>query len=70
MIVKPDGRTVALIRDEGTGRTRALSSGSRLDGLGVGAIAMDKVEIVTGSNSTATLTIGKPQSFPEDGDGR
>ena len=66
MMVRPDGQTVALIREQSSGRTLAISNGASLHGWAVSAITMQSVEIALPSKAAGRLLIGKPQSFSEE----
>lgn len=66
MFTRPDGSVLALIENQRDSRTLFHRMGDKIEGLTIGAISRDALELLQENQPKVTLPIGAPTSFQPD----
>lgn len=65
MVVRPDGKTVAILENKDTGRSFSLTNGAVVGAYQVQNIAMKEIELSRSDGTPVILNLGSPQAIPE-----
>ena len=65
MMVRPDGRTVAIIEDKGTKKVSFCPKGEVVQGFEIGEIGLKKVTVVAPDGAVVPLELGEAGVFKE-----